>query len=218
MKSKFAVIGLGSFGSTVAKELQRLGNEVLGIDQEESKVNALADQISHAVIGDVRDERVLQELGLQEFDGVVVAIGEHLESNILCTLALKQMGAKCVWVKALTASHQKILARLGADRIINPEHEMGVQVAQTLNYPMVIDYISLGNDYFIVEIGIPDRLDQRPLPDLQLTERYDIRYLVLKRGRSPLAAESQGIVLRRGDRLVLMGHLDKLRKLAADLQ
>lgn len=217
MKRKFAVIGLGSFGSTVAVELQQLGNEVLGVDLDEARVSAVADRLSHAVIGDVRDERAVQELGLIDFDAVVVAIGEHLEANILCTLALKQMGVRCVWVKALTASHHKILSRLGADRIINPEHEIGVQVAQTLNYPLVIDYISLGNDYFIVELAVPDALEGRPLRELQLAER-GIRYLTLKRGRAPVTADSSEIVLQRADRLVLMGQLETLRRLGDEIR
>lgn len=211
MRNKFAIIGLGSFGGTVAEELERIGNEVLGVDKDEHRVNRLADRLSHVVIADARDENVLQDLGLKDYDGVVVAIGEDLEANVLATLALKQMGVRCVWVKALTPSHHRILVRLGADRIINPEHEIGVQVAQTLTYPYVIDYIALGNDYYIVELDVPARIEGRPLPELRLTD-YALRFLVLKRGAEPLQDDSSSIVLQRCDRLVLMGHLDQLRR------
>lgn len=211
MRNKFAVIGLGSFGGTVAEELERIGNEVLGVDLDETRVGRLADRLSHVVIADARDEQVLHDLGLKDYDGVVVAIGEDLEANVLATLALKQMGVRCVWVKALTANHHRILVRLGADRIIHPEHEIGVQVAQTLTYPYVLDYIALGNDYFIVEIEVPERIAGRPLPELQLG-RYELRFLVLKRGAEPLQEDSTSIVLHRCDRMVLLGHLEQLRR------
>ena len=116
MARNFAVMGLGTFGSTVAEELQRLGNEVLGVDRDEERVRLMAEHISEAVIADVRDREALEELGLGQYDAVLVAIGEDLESNLLCTLALKNLGVAEVWVKALTPSHHHILTRLGADR------------------------------------------------------------------------------------------------------
>lgn len=212
MRNKYAVIGLGGFGSTVAAELQRLGNEVLGIDRDETRVNAIAERISHAVIADARDERVLEEFGLADYDGVVVAIGEDLESNILCTLALKHMGARQVWVKAVTPSHHRILARLGADRIINPEQEIGIHVAQTLARPNVLDYISLGDGYFVVELDLPAKLDGQRLSDLALVERYGIHYVGLKRGRRPQFDPPEQVVLRQGDHLLLVGQLQQLQR------
>lgn len=213
MKSKFAVIGLGSFGSTVAQELQRLGNEVLGIDKEERAVSAVADQVSHAVIADVRDERVLEELGLADFDGVVVAIGEDLEANILCTLALKDQGVRQIWVKALTTSHHRILSRLGVSRIINPEHEVGLHVAQTLTHPNVVDYISLGNRYYVVELELPSQLNGRRLAELELEQRYGIRYLGLQRGGRPQNDHEETVLLQDGDHLLLIGQLEQLQRL-----
>jgi trk system potassium uptake protein TrkA len=216
MRSKFAVIGLGSFGSTVAQELQRLGNDVLGIDREERRVSAVADHVAHAVIADVRDERVLDELGLADYDGVIVAIGEDLESNVLCTLALKDLGVRQIWVKALTSSHHRILSRLGVSRIINPEHEVGLHVAQTLTHPTVLDYISLGNGYYVVALDLPDKLDGRRLADLELERRYGIRYLGLKRGSTPDFGNTE-VVLRGGDQLLLAGQQESLQRLGRDV-
>ncbi|HKJ94531.1 MAG TPA: TrkA family potassium uptake protein [Gammaproteobacteria bacterium] len=216
-KGKYAVIGLGSFGSTVALELERLGNEVLGVDQNEEAVNAIADRLAHVVITNVREERNLQELGLVDYDAVVVAIGENLESNILCTIALKQMGVKQVWVKAVTASHHRVLNKLGADRIIHPEHEMGEYVAQALNYPYVLDYIPLGNDYFVVEIEATEAIAGRTVTDLDLESQYDVRFVALKHGRQPMYEEATGVTLAEGMRLVLVGPLSGLRRFGRSL-
>lgn len=210
-KGKYAVIGLGGFGSTVALELERLGNEVLGVDQDEDAVNAVADRLAHVVITNVREERNLEELGLVDYDAVVVAIGENLESNILCTIALKQMGVKQVWVKAITASHHRVLSKLGADRIIHPEHEMGEYVAQALNYPYVLDYIPLGSDYFVVELAVTDALAGRTVADLALEEQFDVRFVALKHGREPVY-EADDVTLTTGMRLVMVGPLSGLRR------
>lgn len=217
MRKNFVIIGLGSFGSTVARQLHRMGHDVVGVDIDEARVAALADQISHTVIADVRDERALEELGVKTADGVVVAIGEHLEANILCTLALKQMGVGCVWAKALTSSQERILERVGADRVINPEFDIGVHVAQMLAYPFIIDYISLGDNFYIVEIEVPKSLEGRPLSDLKLGDRFGIRYLTLKRGAAPLLDDSSVICLQRGDRVVLMGRVDQLRRFGSEV-
>lgn len=217
MARNFAVMGLGTFGSTVAEELQRLGNDVLGVDRNEERVRDMAERISEAVIADVRDREALEELGLKQYDAVLVAIGEDLESNLLCTLALKGLGVGEVWVKALTPSHHHILNRLGADRIIHPEHEIGVHVAYSLNYPFVLDYISLGGDYFVVEMEVGDSLQETPLRDLRLGESYSLRFLALKRGRAPLDQDPSEIVLARGDRMVLLGHFRDLKRFGAKL-
>ncbi|MGD8709756.1 MAG: TrkA family potassium uptake protein, partial [Ectothiorhodospiraceae bacterium] len=183
----------------------------------EARVNALADELSHVVITDVKDERAVDDLGLDDYDAVVIAIGEDLESNILSTLAVKSLGGPKVWVKAQTPSHHRILVRLGADRIIHPEHEMGMEVANSLNYPYVLAYISLGNDYFVVEVEATEALDGKPLSELELKNRHSIRYLALKRGREPLWDEPTDITLKEGDRLVLLGHLNDLRRFGAEL-
>ncbi len=212
---KYAVVGLASFGTTVALELERLGNEVLGIDRDQARVDQLADRLSHAVVADVRDERTVEELDLADYDAVVVAIGEDLESNILCTLGLKSAGVRQVWVKAVTPSHHRILGKLGADRIVHPEHEMGVHVAQTLNYPYVLDYIPLGNDYYVVELEVTDAVAGAPVSELGLDD-LDIRLVALKRARKP-QYEPDDEPLEKGQRLVLIGALDDLRALGSKL-
>jgi trk system potassium uptake protein TrkA len=215
-KHKYAVVGLGAFGSTVARELESLGNEVLGIDEDEARVNPVADEISHAVIGDGRDERVLRNLGLAEYDGVIVAIGEDLESSILCTLALKNLGVQQVWVKATSPAHHIILEKLGADRIVNPEHHVGVHVARTMIYPHVLDYIALGDDDYVVEFEVPEQLGGQSVGELQLQERYGIEVLAFKRGGSVSTRAGADLLLSRDDRLVLLGRIAALRRFSRE--
>ena len=212
---KFAVFGLGTFGEAVALELERLGNEVLGVDDDAERVEAMKDRVAHALIADVRDERNVAALGLDGYDAAVVAIGEDLASNVLCTLAVREAGVPRVWVKALTPAHHRVLDRLGADRIIHPEQEIGRHVAQALTYPYVVDYIALGSDYFVVELEVTDAVAGTRVSDLELETAYDVRFVALKRGRSPVYDPAAR--LEAGQRLVVVGHLDGLRRLGARL-
>lgn len=213
MKQKFAVIGLGSFGSTVACELIRLGHEVLGIDIDECRVGKYADRLTQTLIADGTDEKVVEELGLDDYDAVVVAIGENLEASILSTLALKSSGCAQVWVKAISDTHHRILSRLQADRIIHPEHEIGVRVAQSLTHPQMLDYISLGHGWFVVEINVNERIASRKGYAQEL-EFAEVDLVLVKRGKSVLPPPYRGLVLQEGDQIVLAGELDNLLKFA----
>lgn len=209
-RGKFAILGLGNFGVTVARQLQTLGNEVLAVDRDEQRTTALADEFTHVVAADVADERALEELGVGEFDVAVVAIGEDLESNVLCTLALKHLGVPKVWVKAVSAAHHRILGKLGADRIVHPEHEIGLHVAYSLNYPYVLDYISLGNDYFVVELELSEGLEEKTLEQVDLEGRYEVQFVALKRGGKLLRQGVLGTPLEQGDTLVVLGKQARL--------
>lgn len=213
-RQQTAVIGLGSFGSTVARELAHLGHEVLGVDFKERSVEALADILTHAVVADATDERALEELNLGHYDTAVVAIGENVEASILCTMQLKSMGIRQVWVKALTDRHHQILEKIGASRIIRPEHEMGLRVAQALNYPMVNDYIDLGGGEFIVEILAWPALDNKRLADVLASARSRVGAIMIKRQREVYRQPTADFVVRVGDQIVLEGQLDELRRLA----
>ena len=213
MKTKVAVIGLGAFGSTVALELSRLGHDVLGIDSNSGRTNALADQLTQAVTADARDERVLRELGVHDCDVVVVAIGEDIEANILTTLVVKSMPKPRVWAKALNHNHHRILEKLGADHIVHPEHEMGLRVARTLIYPEVLDYINLGDDQFISEVQASERLAGKTIAALNL-EQYDVKCLLIKHLDRILSPAPPEHVFTPGDQIVLLGKLPHLRKVS----
>lgn len=213
MKQKFAVIGLGSFGSTVGIELMRLGHEVLGIDINEGRVIKYADRLSQTLIADGTDEKVIEELGLKSYDAVVVAIGENLEASILSTLALKSADCPRVWVKAISDTHHSILSRLQADRIIHPEHEIGVRVAQSLTHPQMLDYISLGHGWFVVEVNVNEHIASRKAYAQEL-EFARVQLTLVKRGKTVLEAPYRDLVLQVGDQIVLAGELDNLLKFA----
>ncbi|WP_076592860.1 potassium channel family protein [Herminiimonas arsenitoxidans] len=213
MKRTFTVIGLGAFGSTVARELARLGNDVLGIDLDPEHVNAIADDITQAVVADARNEDTLRDLGVHDSDAVVVAIGEDLEANILVTLTVKNMPKPVVWAKALNHNHHRILHKLGADHIVHPEHEMGLRLAHSMMYPEVLDYISLGHDLFTVEVRASDKLADKTVATLTLGQR-GVQLLLVKHQREVLAPVAADYVFRLGDQLVMVGTLDNLRNIS----
>ncbi|SES26143.1 trk system potassium uptake protein TrkA [Vreelandella subterranea] len=214
-KQQFIVIGLGIFGATIARELTQLGHEVLGIDADEQRVNRLADEITHAVIADVTDENTLIELNAGSYDAAVVAIGRNVEAAMLATLKLHELGLPKVWTKALTNQHHRVLERLGATRIIAPEYEMGVRISQELNYPMVHDYLNLGKDYVVVEFHTTDDLIGKTIGEV--IKNVDVAALIFKRNQEVHAHPDDAWKIRSGDRLVLGGWLDELRKLVKEL-
>lgn len=140
---QYAVIGLGRFGSSLSQELTQLGHEVLGIDRDEEKVDEMSDKLTHTVVADATDEEVLRSLGVRNFDCAVVAIGDNIQASIMAAILLKELGVKTVVAKALTDQHAKVLEKIGVDRIIFPERDMGVRVAHQLVSPNLLDYIEL---------------------------------------------------------------------------
>ena len=216
MKKQFAVIGLGGFGQSVAQELVRLGHEVLGVDSSEERAQQMSDSLTQTVIVDATDEASLSELDLKRFDAVLVAIGDNIEASILCTMAVKTLEAREVWVKALTPVHHRILEKLGADRILHPEYEMGLRVAQSLAHPNMLDYISLGDDCFVIEIRPGESLDDKAVSDLPLGND-GVTLLAIKHGQELTAHPPAGQRLRRNDHLILIGDQDALRQFSDQL-
>ncbi|OXR48397.1 MULTISPECIES: TrkA family potassium uptake protein [unclassified Pusillimonas] len=212
--AQFAVIGLGRFGSAASLELMKLGHSVLGVDTSDKLVNKYADQLTHAVIADVTDRRAIEELGLDNYDVVLVAIGADLEASLLCVVHLKSAGVQKTWVKATSRAHHTILSKLGVDRIIHPEEEMGIRVAQALSYPMVTDYISLGNGQFVVEIDVGERLDGTNVRQFLDESQEDIHILLVKRKADIHVHPDDTFELHTKDVLVIAGQLDALKTIA----
>lgn len=212
--AQFAVIGLGSFGATIATQLVSLNHDVIGIDSNKKFVESISDQITHAVIADATDEHVLNELNIQKCEAVVVAIGEDIEASILCVLHLKNLGIKKIWAKAKSKAHHMILTHLGVNKIIHPEEDMGVRVAQSLSYPMVSRYMGLEDNHFIVKIEIKDSLKGERFNHL-MEHAPEIKTLLHKRGKDVLFSIDPNLILQVGDILVVEGELEPLRKLSA---
>lgn len=213
----FGVIGLGNFGSTVARELQRFGNDVIGIDIAEVRVSNHAEELSQAMIVDARDDAALREAGLGECDVGVVAMGSDLEASILAAINLKLIGVPVVWAKATTKTHHRILSKLGVDRIIHPEVEVGQHIAQVLHNPLVRDYVSLGNGYHVVNFRIPASLEGKSLADLPYGKKFDLRCIGVMRGSEFVGQDGTDCSLERDDLLLLLGQRNDLRNFAASL-
>ncbi len=209
----FAVIGLGSFGATVATQLISLKHDVIGIDLDKKYVENISDQLTHAVIADATDEHVLDELDIQRCEAAVVAIGEDIEASILCVLHLKNMGVKKIWAKAKSKAHHMILTHLNVEKIIHPEEDMGVRVAQSLSYPMVSRYMSLEDDHYIVKIEIHADHHDTPLHQL-MSQVPEIKVLLHKRGTEIQHIVDLELLLKEGDILVVEGLLKPLRRLS----
>lgn len=216
---QFAVIGLGRFGAATALELMHMGHSVLGVDADSRLVDRYANQLTRAAIADVTDRDALAELDLTGCDVVLVAIGEDVQASLVCVVQLKSLGVQTLWVKASSRAHHLILARLGVSRIIHPEDEMGVRIAQVLSYPMVNDYISLGNGDFVVEIEASEHLDGRTLGDALTTEPPGAiqALLVRRKGETTLQPPDQ-FVVRARDVLILFGPLRQLKTAAPKLR
>jgi trk system potassium uptake protein TrkA len=213
----FAILGLGTFGTTVALELARFGNDVLGIDLDERRVAGVAEEVTEAVIVDARDEQALRESGVGNYDVAVVAIGEELEANVLCTMNARLLGVPCIWVKAMSRTHHRILTKLGADRVIEPEHEIGLHIAQMLHNPLVRDYVSLGNGFHVVDFRVPEGLDGKTVGEVKLEERFELRALGLMRKSEFISCEGGEAELRTDDKLLLLGRRENLRQFGDSL-
>lgn len=212
----FAVIGLGRFGASVARTLASMGYNVLGVDSHEELVQAIAPSITHAVQADATDEETLKALGIRNFDVVVVAIGNDLEASILVTLTLKELGVKQVIAKASTELHGKVLTRIGADRVVFPERDMGMRLAQSLVSTNILDYIELSPEYSIVELTA-GRAAGKTLRDLDLRARYGVNVMALRRGQKIIVAPLADDEIAQDTVLVVIGHNDNLRRLEREL-
>jgi len=214
MRKQYAVIGLGRFGESVAKTLSSLGHDVLGIDTSECKVQAIVNDITHAVQADAREEETLRALGIRNFDVAVVAIGNDLESNIFITVMLKEMGVKYVVTKAQSNLHGKVLNKIGADKIIYPEKDMGVRLAHNLVTSNVMDYIELSPDYGVVEIITPAKFINKSLGELNLRAKYGISVMAIKKkGETVIVAPGADATIEENDVLIIVSSNDALAKL-----
>jgi trk system potassium uptake protein TrkA len=214
---QFAVIGLGRFGSSAALELMRFGHSIIGIDIDAKIVNKLADQLTLAAIADATDENALKDLNISNCDATIVAIGESLEASILCVLLLKNMGMSEIWAKASSKPHHTILSRIGISRIVHPEEEMGMKVAQSLNYPMVNHYMPIGYNLYVVEIKIAEKCHGISIQDLLKDVPDSIDPLLVRRKRETIKPIEPDFILELNDSLVLSGSLDILASIAPRL-
>lgn len=201
----FVVIGLGRFGTAVARELCELGHQVLAMDIDRELVQNIADDVTHAVVGDGRDPAVLQSLGVKDYDCAVVAIGSDVGSSALITMRLKEAGVPKVVCKAMSHVHQRLLEKLGADRVVFPEHEMGIKVAQGLAHSNIINFIELSPEYGIVEVDLPNGWAGKTIRDLDVRAKYKVNVIAVRRGQDINVAPGADCILVAGDKLMVIG-------------
>lgn len=212
-KKQYVVIGLGRFGESVAKTLYSLGNDVLVIDKDEELVQDIADSVTHAVQMDATDENALRTLGLRNFDVAVVTIGSNIQASVMVTLIVKELGVKYIIAKGNSDLHAKVLYKIGADRVILPEKDMGVRVAHNLVSSSIIDYIELSPDYSIIEIeALPEWLG-KGLRELKLRSSYGINVMAIKSDGDINLSPSADTIIEAGDVIVAIGSGEELARL-----
>lgn len=215
MKNKqFAVIGMGRFGKSLVRELDRMGYEVLAIDSDENKVHDARDICTQAVEADATDEQVLKALGIGNFDVVIVAIGDNIQSNILAALILKELGVKKVVAKALNSLHGKVLNKIGTDLVLYPERDMAIKLAHSLASGSVVDFINLSNEFSIVELITPRKFVNKTLVENGVRRIYQVNIIAIKRGTDIIVTPDPQEKLLAQDILVVLGKNENLDKLS----
>ena len=212
MEKQYAVLGMGSFGESVALTLENMGCDVLVMDDSYEKIQDISDKVSYAMKADISDPDALQALGGKNLDGVVVAVSENLEAGSMATMLCKEMGIPLVVAKAKNKLQGAILKRVGADRIVYPEIEMGSRVAKSLVSREFMDWIELSNDYSMVEIAVPDKWVGRTLVDINVRERLGINVVgIIVNGKIDVTLDPQK-PLPEGGILIVIGANDVLEK------
>jgi trk system potassium uptake protein len=214
MKRQVAVLGLGRFGRAVARELTRLGHEVLAVDSSERVVQEVLPDVTHAAQADVSDEDALRELGLGDFHTVVIAITSNLEASILATALVRRLGVRRILAKAGSELHGSILQQVGATRVVYPELETGTRVAHSFAAPAVQDYLDVAPGYGIAKVPIPPSAAGKSLADIGSRADYGVTVLALYRGGEVTLNPPPSEVLQAGDELIVAGRDDDLERLS----
>lgn len=206
------VIGLGRFGSEVARELCRQGCQVLAMDVHPELVSQIANDVTHAVVGDGQDKEVLRALGAKEFDCGVIAIGDDLAASVLVTMNLKELGVAQIICKAHDETHRRVLEKLGADRVVIPEQEQGARLARSLSSRNVLDYIELSEEYGIIEIPAPFSWKGKSLKELNVRAALGLNILAIRRGGQINVSPGADFVFEQQDVVVVLGDSTALKK------
>lgn len=214
MANQYAVIGLGRFGISIATKLFDSGQEVLGIDVNEERVDESHPFVTHALIADSTDAEALKSIGIRNFDTVIVAIGNDIQASILSVLLLKELGVKKVIAKALNKLHGQVLRKVGADWVVHPERDMGIRVAHQLLSPNVLNFIEISKDYSVEEIKVPDRMMEKTLRQLDLRAKFNLSVIAIRHDDDINISPSPDEKIDYGDVLVVIGENRDLERFA----
>jgi trk system potassium uptake protein TrkA len=215
MKKKFAVIGLGKFGAYAAKALYEDGHEVVAIDTDKDKVQAMDHHASEALVLNATNKDTLKSLGLEHMDAVIVSTGTQIGTSILICLYLQEIGVKKIMAKALDEDHEKILVRVGASEVIHPERAMAVRVARELSQPNILDFIPLARDFDLTQAQAPRDFVGKSLKDLNLRARYNVHIIAIKEldPENFILVPQADYVIQANDILIMLGKEDDVRKI-----
>ncbi|MEK3883542.1 TrkA family potassium uptake protein [Paenibacillus sp. PL2-23] len=219
MRKQFVVIGLGRFGGSVTRTLLSMGHEVMGIDKDERIVQEFASVMTEVFQADSTDENLMRKLGVRNMDHAIVAIGEDLQSSILTTLILKDLGLRTVTAKATSDYHQRMLEGVGADHIVHPERDTGIRVAHQVTSKNMIEYVELSPEHSLVEVLAPSTFNSKTLKTLNFRAKYGCSVMAIRRKRgelivSPYADE----VIFEGDMLVVIGNNKDIQRFERALE
>jgi trk system potassium uptake protein TrkA len=204
-KKSIAVFGMGRFGSCVAQTLYKQGHEVLVVDKNDEGVQNILPFVTHGISGDITDENLIRSLGIRNFDAVVVAIGGNIQASILVTLILKEAGVKYILAKAQNELHEKVLYKVGADRVIIPEKDMGFRVAQNLISKNILDYIEISNEHSIIEVITPKIWINKSLKQINVKAKYGVYIMAIKNNNNIKISPKADYILKEEDILVIIG-------------
>ncbi len=213
-RKEFVVFGLGKFGISVARALADNGCQVMAVDSEQSKVEEIAEDVTYAVCTDVTDADAIHSLGISNFDGAIVAIGENLEASVLVTILAKEMGIPYVLAKAQSEMQAKVLKKVGADKIIFPEKETGIRIANNLASGNFFDAIELSTKYSMMDLDVPEEWVGKSLRELNLRATKKINIIGIKRHEEFEITPDPDAPLLEDDTLVIIGKNQTLSKMA----
>ena len=213
MKKTYAVIGLGRFGTAVAERLYALGNEVLVVDNNAERVQRMESRVTYAVVADARDEEVLRSLAVRNYDCAVVATGSDLAASIVITMNLKELGVPQVICKAEGDTQKRALEKVGADKVVIPEREAGVKLAQAVTSSSILDFIELSDKYGIAEVQLPDVWKGKSLRELNIRAKYGVNIIAIRENGQINVVPAVDAPLPEGCVLVAVGANDKLTRL-----
>ncbi|NLI22081.1 MAG: TrkA family potassium uptake protein [Clostridiales bacterium] len=213
MKEKnrqYLVLGLGRFGESLAKTLYKEGHEVLAVDADPELVDGIAPYVTQAVQIDATDEGALESLGVRNFDAAIVSIGQNMRDSILVCVLLKELGVPYLIAKATDDLHGKVLRKIGVDRVIFPERDMGIRLAKSLLTPNVLEQIELSDDYQLVEIILPMKWVGDTIIGVDVRRKYGISILAIHRGGEFVVSPSPDLMFETGDILLVLGKKDDI--------
>lgn len=213
MKKQFVVLGLGSFGASVAVTLQKLGCDVVAVDQDMERIEDVADRVTYAMQADIGDPELFDVLGKESFDGIVIASSENLEGSIMATLAAKEAGIPYVLCKAHNKRYAEVLRKVGADAVVFPEKEMGKRIAKNLVSANLADWIALSPDYSVVEAAIPEKWIGRTLKELDVRKTYEVNVVGIKEGERVEITPDPDMPLKPKMILMLVGSNEALQRI-----